>query len=213
MRGRLRRRGASVIDNTFWGLGPNLTGYPGGYPNGFLQHCRNAGYWGDRRLHLCSGTVTDGVTVDLKPAIVTSEGSGRRVYHPTVRADLSHGVPFRDESFDAVFIDPPYSTEKSEELYGLPLLSVPALLAEAYRVVRGGGVVVILDLRSWGDLRPKGSEWVALHPVNVANRGAKPLRACCVFRKPGATRNLDAFVTGGFLVRAPVRFVKAGGPP
>jgi SAM-dependent methyltransferase len=166
------------------GLGPNVTGYPGGYPNGYLQAMERLGYWGPRRLHLCSGSVQDGVTVDVKRLILTKHVSGNRVHSPTVRADLRHGVPFADASFDAVFIDPPYSEEKATELYALPLVNVPALLREAYRVVVPGGCVVILDLRSWAVMRPKGSIWVALHPVNDANRNVKPLRACCVFRKP-----------------------------
>jgi len=166
------------------GLGPNVTGYPGGYPNGYLQFLQRKGWWGTRRLHLCSGSVADGTTVDIKRFIVTSHAAGSRTVRPTVRADLRHGVPFADGSFDGIYIDPPYSEEKASELYALPLVNVPALLKEAYRVLAPSGYIVILDLRNWGDLRPKGSTWVALHPVNTANRGAKPLRACCVFQKP-----------------------------
>jgi SAM-dependent methyltransferase len=181
-------------DKEFLGLGPNLTGYPGGYPNGFLQALKRKGYWGEKRLHVCSGTVQDGTTIDIKPEIITSETSGSKVYRPTIVADVSRGIPLPDDSFDVAIIDPPYSDEQARMLYGLPLLSVPALLKEAQRVVRPGGYVVILDLRNWGDLRPKGMEWVALLPVNVANRGAKPLRACCVFRKPGKVgKGLDSF--------------------
>lgn len=57
-----------MMRNGFWALGPNVTGYAGGYPNGFLQRCKHEGIWGARRLHVCSGTVVDGVTVDLSRA-------------------------------------------------------------------------------------------------------------------------------------------------
>ncbi len=162
-----------MIQNHFLALGPNITGYPGGYPNGYLQALRRKGWWGIRRLHLCSGSVKDGVTVDIKPEL-----------RPTVVCDLEIGIPFKDSTFDAVFIDPPYSEEQAQNLYGLPLLSIPKLLKEASRVVRHDGLVVLLDLRVW--VPPKELDWLALCAVYVANRGPKPLRAIQVWRKKPA---------------------------
>ena len=159
------------LPNDFWALGPNVTGYPGGFPNGFMQRLKKEGIWGNKRLHLCSGTVQDGVTIDIKPEL-----------NPTIVADLSEGIPLEDESFDFILIDPPYAEEKANDLYGVSLLSVPALLKECARVVQHDGTVALLDLRVWPP-KTKLLRWKALIAVYTANRGPKPLRALSVFQK------------------------------
>lgn len=162
----------------FWPLGPNITGYPGGYPNGFIERVRSSGYWGLRRLHLCSGSVHDGVTVDVNPKV-----------KPTVVADLDHGVPFDNDSFDLVLLDPPYNAEYASSLYGVPLVNVPRLLKEAVRVARPGGWIGLLDFRCWTATACQlPVTWVGMHPVYLAARGNPTLRAFCVYRKNGGRR-------------------------
>ncbi len=162
-----------VIYNEFVALGPNTTGYPGGYPTGYFEYLKRRGWWKASRLHLCSGSVHDGITIDVNPEV-----------RPTVICDLEIGIPFRESSFDAIYIDPPYSEARAEELYERPLLSVPRLLKEAQRVVRHDGIVVLLDWKVWPPhLYAKSLDWEALCSVYMANRGPKPLRALQVWRK------------------------------
>ena len=163
-----------MIRNFFWALGPNVSHYPGAYPNGFLERCKSEGFWGMRRLHLCSGTVADGVTIDCK-----------RELRPSILADLEIGIPCKDETFDAIFIDPPYSEEHAAGLYGVHLLSVPRLLTESARVVRRNGFVCLLSWSVWTTWSAKKNamELYALGAVYTANRGVKPLRALSVWKK------------------------------
>lgn len=175
-----RRRGAAFgrhIDNGFVALGPNVTGYPGGYPNGYLEFLRRKGWWGHDRLHLCSGSVQDGITVDIYYDFDK--------VRPTVVCDLQVGVPFKDESFDAVIIDPPYSERLAQDLYSLPLLNVKNLLQEAERVCRPDGWVIMLDITVWPEQLFGARKLVrsALYAMYVANRGPNPLRAIQVWRK------------------------------
>lgn len=157
--------------NDFWALGPNVTGYMGGFPNGFMQRLKRERIWGHNRLHLCSGTVQDGTTIDINPEL-----------RPTIVADLNNGIPFKDNSFDFILIDPPYSKERAEELYACSLLSVPHLLKESARVVQHDGLVALLDLRVWPPKTPL-LRWKKLIAVYTANPGPKHLRALSVFQK------------------------------
>ena len=78
-------------------------------------------------LHVCSGGLgpeTRGVRVDIRPEVL-----------PDVVAD-GRSLPFAAESFDAVLIDPPYSQEYAEHLYGTDYPRPSALLREAARVLR-----------------------------------------------------------------------------
>ncbi len=76
-------------------------------------------------LHLCSGALPrgHGMRVDIR--------QGAR---PDVRADARR-LPFRDASFRAVAIDPPYTVEYAADLYGIEYARPSALLREAARVV------------------------------------------------------------------------------
>lgn len=167
-----------MIKNDFWALGPNVKGYAGAYPNGFLERCRAERIWGKRRLHVCSGTVEDGVTLDA-----SRETKGVDAVRPRVQAG-AEALPFRDASFDFVLADPPYEEKLAEELYGQAMVSIPRLLEEAARVTRPGGLVGVLSWHVWPP--PMALGWMALIAVYNANRGPKPLRAFCVYRRGDA---------------------------
>jgi len=110
----------------------------GAYPKGFVGYalktlqCRPS-----EVLHVCSGMLTrgevlGGLRVDIRAAA-----------QPDARAD-GRALPFRDDTFSGVLIDPPYSTEYARELYDTDYPRPSHLLAEAARVVRPGGRVGFL---------------------------------------------------------------------
>ena len=182
-----------MIHNAFWALGPNVTGYPGGFPNGLLQRLEREGYLQPPVLHVCSGSVKAGITVDIK-----------RENGPTVCADGEY-LPFRSPPpfVRTAMIDPPYSEGKAADLYALPLINVVTAVSEMARIVQPGGRLIIFDLRVWHDslgkvLRANGLEYEALIACHMANRGPKPLRAIAIYRKTGgaqipAPTTLEAF--------------------
>jgi hypothetical protein len=112
----------------------------GRYPVGFLAHAIKIGLLGDVRrddvLHVCSGTLSDceAWTVDL-----------RAEARPRVRASGT-ALPFRDNSFAGVMMDPPYSDEYARNLYKIENPRPSWLLKEAARVVRPGGRIGIMHV-------------------------------------------------------------------
>jgi len=113
----------------------------GRYPKGFLAHVVKAQLLGpdirrDDILHVCSGTLSESErwTVDI-----------RAEARPWVQASGT-ALPFRDASFMAVMLDPPYSDEYARNLYKLENPRPSWLLKEAARVVRPGGRVGILHV-------------------------------------------------------------------
>lgn len=111
----------------------------GGYPKGFLERAYRLVRAADpdRVLHLCSGSVQRGIRLDV-----------RAEKRPTVIADARH-APFRDATFDAILIDPPYSEDYASNLYGTgEVYPTPgALMAEACRLLRPGGRVGLLHFQ------------------------------------------------------------------
>lgn len=111
----------------------------GGYPIGFLDRAYRLMKVSDPDtvLHLCSGSMVRGVRVDVR--------ASRR---PTVIADARH-TPFRDESFAAILIDPPYSEDYAANLYGTGDVypSPGALMNEACRLLKPGGRVGMLHFQ------------------------------------------------------------------
>ena len=111
-------------------FGPHPDG--GGYPLGFLERAYPTLGVTDptKVLHLCSGSVRIGVTVDIRPEM-----------KPDIVADARH-VPLPDESFDWIMADPPYAESYAEMLYGLGPKDYPKpgqIVKEMARLLRPGG--------------------------------------------------------------------------
>ena len=86
-------------------------------------------------LHVCSGMLPPGTgraRVDL-----------RAECQPDVVAD-GRKLPFADQSFEGVLIDPPYSVEYARDLYGTDYPRPSHLLAEATRVTKPNGRIGIV---------------------------------------------------------------------
>jgi SAM-dependent methyltransferase len=126
----------------------------GAYPKGFLA-------WAARLLqvrrsdllHVCSGTLPagEGTRVDCRPAA-----------RPDILAD-GRALPFRDGAFPAVLLDPPYSPDYAQDLYGTDYPRPAHLLAEAARVVRPCGRVGILHFLT--PMIPPGCRLLSIHGV------------------------------------------------
>lgn len=112
----------------------------GRYPKGFLTYVVSSRLLGDVRrddiLHVCSGTLgpdekwTVDIRVEAKPRVVAS----------------GMELPFRDGTFRAVMIDPPYSDEYARNLYKTTMPRNSWLLKEAARVVAPCGRIGLLHV-------------------------------------------------------------------
>lgn len=110
----------------------------GRFPKGWLSHILKLQCLSevkrDEILHVCSGTLQERWTVDIR-----SEAK------PRVIADGRH-LPFRDATFKAVLLDPPYSDEYARNLYKTENPRPSWLLREAARVVVPNGHIGLLHV-------------------------------------------------------------------
>lgn len=116
-----------------WALGPPNTGYPGAFPRGLIPKIKRK-WWGDKRLWLFSGTyqANSDITVDIKKEV-----------NPKIQSNCEV-LPFKDNSFNFVMADPPYSKEESQKLYDLPYVNIIKTLNEMIRVCEPGGYIIFL---------------------------------------------------------------------
>lgn len=84
-----------------------------------------------------------------------------------------------DDSYDAVILDPPYSNEESEEMYGTPKLRYGTFVKEAVRVCKPGGAVVIYHRQ----MKPRPPGCVLERRIVVLTRVNHGARICMVYRK------------------------------
>jgi ubiquinone/menaquinone biosynthesis C-methylase UbiE len=125
----------------------------------------------ERVLQPFGGMAEVGIRVDLNPMV-----------EPDVVAD-AHDLPFEDESFDCVILDPPYSDEEAMELYETPKLRKSVYTKEAVRVLRQGGWLCV-----YGDREPaRPPRCNHTMRIMVVLRPHHRPRVCMIFqkRKPG----------------------------
>lgn len=108
----------------------------GGYPQRFLARAFETLGVNDpsRVLHLCSGSMRSGLTVDIRPEV-----------NPSIVADC-RATPLPDASQQWIMADPPYAADYAENLYGTGK-SYPKpgeILREATRLLVPGGRVGLL---------------------------------------------------------------------
>jgi SAM-dependent methyltransferase len=162
-----------VITTIAWTLPrPPRSKYKGGFPLYFEDNLvQLLGYPADI-LHPFGGRAEHGVRVDLDATL-----------EPDIVAD-AHLLPFPNESFDCVILDPPYSDAEAAELYATTVRLRPAVyIAEAVRVLREGGWLVM-----YGDREPRRpARCNHAFRIVVTLRPYHRPRVCMVFqkRKPG----------------------------
>lgn len=128
-----------MIPSLVWTLPrPAKSRYKGAFPLYFEANLVQLLGYPERILHPFGGMAEIGVRVDLNETV-----------RPDHVAD-AHDLPFEDESFDLVVLDPPYSDEEAQQLYLTPKLRPGVYIAEAVRVLREGGWLVL-----YGDREPR----------------------------------------------------------
>lgn len=168
----------ATITNLAWVLPRprRFNKYIGGFPEYFEKRIyREVGI--DPTFHLIlhpfGGMAEIGYRVDIRLEV-----------RPSVVGD-AHRLPFKDETFDCVLLDPPYNEDYAKRLYGTENPKFGAYTREAVRVLRKGGILIVyhylatpsiphtrlvkrifLETRMWHKLRCihihekcKGREW------------------------------------------------------
>lgn len=146
--------------------------YKGGFPLWFEQKLlKLLGFYGDtgRVLHIFGGKAEYGWRLDMKAEV-----------EPHVIGDAHH-LPFRSNCFDVVIADPPYSNELSKSMYGTGKIMYKQWAAEAARVCKPGGFVVVYHIVV--QTRPKDT---VLHKRILLEVGHNHrIRWVGIFRKSG----------------------------
>lgn len=106
--------------------------FRGGFPLFFEQNLQQLLGHPDKILHPFGGRAEIGERCDIDPLV-----------EPDHVCD-AHELPFPDDTYDLVVLDPPYSDEEALELYKTTVKLRPgAYIAEAVRVLKPGGWLVI----------------------------------------------------------------------
>ena len=149
---------------------PNPTKYKGSVPLHFeTKFLKFTGIDEKGLLNMFSGGSKMGHTVDINSKV-----------KPKTVADC-HNLPFDDESFDNVFLDPPYSDEESKELYGTGSLKPTKYLSEAVRVCRKDGIIANYHIY-WTPV-PEGCTYLGI--IAIITRVYHKPRLCTLFKKVG----------------------------
>lgn len=146
----------------------------GAFPKGFLKWLNLQRWLLDNRCHLCAGLVEDpeAFKVDVRPEM-----------KPDLVADATEtGLP--DNKFDCVIIDPPYSRELADKLYGTSknYHSIDDFTKEGARICKPGGHVITLSYEI--PRKIKGGNFIAVWGVYVIPT-KQYMRCLIVWKKDG----------------------------
>jgi 16S rRNA G966 N2-methylase RsmD len=120
-------------------------------------------------LHPFGGCAEFGIRCDLKSEV-----------KPDLICD-AHRLPFADDSFPVVFLDPPYDDDYAKRLYGTPKLRYADFVKEAVRVCKRGGIIIIYHIKKKPRPKGTGNEMRIL----IETRVGQHVRWVGVFRKDG----------------------------
>lgn len=116
---------------------PKNNGYKGGFPIGFVKWLKKNNWWGEKRCYLCSGMVDDyeATRVDLESSV-----------NPTHLED-ARNTSLPNNEFDCIIIDPPYTKNLAESLYGKGkyFSSINVFTKEAERICKKDGLIITLS--------------------------------------------------------------------
>lgn len=154
---------------------PSRSKYPGSFPLHFepklvkLVADLQGTHWEDLRvLHPFGGCAEIGDTVDVNGTVsATWVGDAHDMHW------------IEDNRYDLVVLDPPYSDEESEWIYGTGRLKPGQFTREAVRVCKVGGHVAVYHVRQ--PSRPEGTKLV--HKIVVLTRTGHTARICFVYEK------------------------------
>ena len=142
--------------------------YVGSFPQHFEKKLWRALGEPEKILQPFGGLCELGDCVDLNPTTT-----------PTWVGDAHDLHWIENCTYDWVLLDPPYSDEESEILYGTPPLQYGRFVKEAVRVTKVGGLVSIyLDKQP-----PRPDRCKLVHRVVVLTRTWHKARICFTFEK------------------------------
>ena len=159
-----------IVDELWVLPRPRPDCYVGSFPLHFEKKLWRLLGQPEKVLHPFGGLAEIGDSVDLNATTT-----------PTWVGDAHDLHWIEDNSYDLVILDPPYSDEEAEWLYGTPKLKPGRFQAEACRVTRPGGFVALYHKKQ--PKRPADG-WTLTHRVVVLTRTGHAPRVCFVFRKP-----------------------------
>lgn len=173
----LRHKGQQALNEQMSeGADPDGFAVFGQFPYGWLKDVLRLRLLGnverDQILHVCSGTLgpRERWTVDIRLAA-----------RPSVVAK-GQQLPFRDATFAAVLLDPPYTEEYARNLYRSEFPRPSHLLREAARVVTPGGRIGLLHIAV--PITPPGCDFVTSFGV-VPGPGFR-IRAFTIYQRQQA---------------------------
>lgn len=147
---------------------PSKSKYKGSVPLHFeTKLLKHLGISQNGLLQMFSGGSKLGHTVDID--INTN---------PDTVADC-HNLPFPDNYFDNVYLDPPYSNEESKELYNTGPLKPMKYIAEAVRVCKPNGLICAYHV--YWTPRPIGTKYLGI--IAIITRVYHKPRVCTIFQK------------------------------
>ena len=175
------------------------SGYPGAFPSGFLAWVRDRGFWGDRRMYLCCGAVVDdeadrldiqGQIADAVPGRKGRNATTTRSRTLKTTANIigdARQTGLKDDIYDWVMVDPPYSVALAESMYGTQQAysDIDVFLNEGMRITAPGGLLCSLTYQV--PKKPPGSDLLACWGIYTIP-SVRHLTCFAVFQKFGSSR-------------------------
>lgn len=121
-------------------------------------------------LSLFCGKLSQGLRVDISPSV-----------NPDIVADAHEISKVISDKFDVVFADPPYSNEEANDLYGTPKLNYKKWTAEADKLLKPGGLLIVYHKYMMPNPNPKN--YIVSKRVFIGTRTYHVPRVAIYFRK------------------------------